>query len=174
MVGGIGCMIGFGVVLDKTKAFLTALRLIAITMTVLICFAPWVIPLGNVAVASIWVFCIGAFMFPSFPTCIAFSVRLTHPIPSDVANGLMMSSSYVFSSIWGLVGASIFNYRWWIGITCFITFSLIALLGSFFTKDPLPKSSFTRSVLDGESVLSVLQSRQSRRASKSNSVSQRS
>ena len=77
-------------------------------------------------------------MFPIFATCIPFSVRLTHPVPSDVANGLMMSASYLFSSVWGLGGASLFNYSFSIGICCFLVFALISMIAACLTKDERP------------------------------------
>ena len=134
MVGGFASMVISGKILDRTRAFLTSLRAVSVSLTLLICIAPWVIPSGSVVIACSWVFLIGVFMFPAFPICIAFSVRLTHPVPCDVANGLMMSTSYIFSSVWGLVGATIFNYSFMIGISCFIFFSLVATIAAFLTN----------------------------------------
>ena len=139
LIGGVSAMIGCGIILDRTKAFVKTNRIISALLTLLICGAPFIIPTGSVMLACIWVCCIGFFMFPSFPSCIAFNVRLTHPIPCDVANGLMMSASYIYSSVWALVGASIFYYSFVIGVACLLASSIVALIAALLINDPGPK-----------------------------------
>ena len=160
IVGGISAMIGFGIVLDKTKAFVTAARLISTGLTVLFCGAPFIIPSGNVWIASIWVFCIGFFMFPTMPTCVAFAVRLTHPIPADVTNGLMVSATYMYSAIWDLAGTSIFYFSFMIGIACLLATSIVALISAFLIKDPCLKF-YDSKLEDSIRSLSILQRKNS-------------
>ena len=83
----------FGIVLDRTQAYLKASRLLTTTFVLIAIAGIWIIPAGKILLASLWAFFIGAFLLPVFTVSLPFTILITHPIPSDAANGLMITGS---------------------------------------------------------------------------------
>ena len=73
---------------------------------------------------------------PIFTVALPFTITLTHPIPSDATNGIMMTGSYIFSSFGSLGGAALFEKHWGLGIAILIGFVLVTLIASFVMKNP--------------------------------------
>ena len=134
--GGMIFLFIYGIVLDRTQDYLTAARLIALSVLVCGCVAPWIIPAGNITITCIWAFTTGSFVLPTFTVCLPFTVVLTHPIPSDAANGIMITGSYIFATIGCLAGAELFLEEWYVGIVIFNCFVVIAVIAAFVMRDP--------------------------------------
>ena len=134
--GGMVFLFVYGIVLDRTKAYLFASRLISVSVTLLGFSAIWIIPAGNLVYTGMWAFVAGSFVLPIFTVALPFTVILTHPIPSDASNGIMMTGSYIFATIGCLGGAPLFEKHWYIGIGIFICCAIIALIASLIMRQP--------------------------------------
>ena len=100
--------------------------------------APFIIPAGNITYTCTWAFITGSFLLPIFTVALPFTVTLTHPIPSDAANGIMMTGSYIFATIGCLGGAPLFEDNWYLAIGIFISICFIALIASLVMGEPEP------------------------------------
>ena len=136
--GGMVFLFVYGIVLDRTRAYLTAARLISTVVIFCGVAAIWIIPAGNIVITCAWAFITGSFVLPIFTVCLPFTITLTHPIPSDAANGIMMTGSYIFATIGCLGGAALFEKAWYLGIFIFIGFVVIAFIASMLLKEPKP------------------------------------
>ena len=72
-----------GVILDRTRAYVTAARIIAlgVLMCMIACF--WIIPAGNVTVMCLTMFVMGSFVMPVYAICLPLTFKLTHPTPAE-------------------------------------------------------------------------------------------
>ena len=134
--GGMIFLFIYGVILDRTQGYLTAARVIGIGVLACACCAPWIIPAGNIVITCIWSFTTGSFVLPTFTVCLPYTVILTHPIPSDAANGIMITGSYIFATVGCLGGAELFIAHWYVGIAIFTSFVVIALIASCVMRNP--------------------------------------
>ena len=115
IAGGLFGSLFTGIFLDKTQAYLCVSRLQTFSCAILQGLAIWVIPSGNITLACAWCACIGFWFSMTFPCYINYSIILTHPIPSDATNGIMIALSFVYSSFNGLVLAKVIEDHWYVG-----------------------------------------------------------
>ena len=114
----VGGMIGSpsaGTMLDKTGGYRCAARIQTISCAIFQAMAIYVIPIGNLTLACIWCFGIGFWFSWTFPCYINYSILITHPIPSDTTNGIMIALSFVYSSLAGIFMTKIFEINWFLG-----------------------------------------------------------
>jgi len=147
----------YGIILDRTKAYLKAARLITFAVTISGMAGPLIIPAGNITLTCCWAFFTGSFLLPIFVVALPFTVILTHPIPSDAANGIMLTGSYIFATVGCLGGAPLFEKHWNYGITIFICCSATAFVASLIMKEPEAneESSNKKESVDSEVDLEV-------------------
>ena len=119
-----------GIIIDKTKEYLIVIKVITWMCSFAFLCAIWVIPAGNIYLTIFLAAIIGIFMTPILPAGYSFSVHLTHPLPPAVSNGLMMTASQLFATLWSIMGAALLNYNLKVGIATFLAWNLTALLAS--------------------------------------------
>ena len=126
----------YGYVLDRTQAYLTALRLITISVTVLVIADVFVIPAGNVYITCIFSFILGAFLLPIFTVSLPMNILITHPIPSDATNGIMLTGSFIFSTLGSLGGAVFFDRMWYWAMFSLVCVATLSSIAAFIMTDP--------------------------------------
>ena len=130
----------FGIVLDKTQSYLGAARVLTTLQVILNTLGIWVIPSGNVAIAGTWGFIYGAALMPIFTVSLPFNTFITHPIPSDAANGIMLTGANVFATVGGLGGSAFFIAYWYPAVFTFIAVYTVACIASWLMKIPMKKN----------------------------------
>lgn len=92
LVGSVSAVV-IGILLDKTKKYLLAIRFIPMAGTVIFVVGIFVIPTGNVA-ASLTVVCLGGIAcVPIIAVCFSLGTEVSYPIQPALVLGLMMSSA---------------------------------------------------------------------------------
>ena len=133
----VGGMIGSptaGTILDKTGGYRWAARIQTIMCAIVQAMAIYVIPAGNLTLACIWCFVIGFWFSWTFPCYINYSILITHPIPSDTTNGIMIALSFVYSSIAGIFMTKLFEIKWGLGMGILISSFGVCFILSLFMK----------------------------------------
>ena len=138
VLGGMIFLFVYGIVLDRTQAYLKAARLLTTSTVFLGIAGIWVIPAGNISLTSSWAFVTGSFLLPIFTVSLPYTIVITHPIPSDAANGIMITGSYIFATVGCLAGAAFFEKDWYPAIFTFIGLVMIASLASWCMGNPKP------------------------------------
>ena len=107
--GGMISLFIWGIILDRTKAYLTSARILCIGTTIGACTGVYIIPAGHIIITCLWGFLVGSFVLAIFTVALPYTVVLIHPIPSDAGVGIMMTGSYIFATIGCLGGAWLFE-----------------------------------------------------------------
>ena len=140
VLGGMIFLFVFGIVLDRTQAYLKAARLLTTAVVLLGIAGIWIIPAGNISATSSWAFVTGAFLLPIFTVSLPYTILITHPIPSDAANGIMITGSYIFATVGCLGGAAFFETYWYPAIFTFIGCVMIACIAAWLMGNPRTKT----------------------------------
>ena len=120
-----------GVLIDRTGAFLGAIRAISIVGAGCLLSAQWVIPYGNFYITLALCAIMGAGLCPILPAGYSLSVFLTHPIPPAVSNGFLMCCAQAFSVISVLVGGRLLAMSFYYGCTYFCVLAVTAVVAAF-------------------------------------------
>ena len=128
--GVIGTLIA-GIIIDKTKAFLFALRFISTLATLSLISSIWIVPYGNFYLTLVLCTVLGFAMCPILPVGFSFSVFLTHPIPPAVSNGLLMMGAQIFSITFTLLGAKLLLIDFTLGALMFCILSASTIFLAF-------------------------------------------
>ena len=83
----------------------------------------------------------GSFLLPIFTVSLPYTIIITHPIPSDAANGIMITGSYIFATVGCLGGAAFFETMWYPAIFTFIGSVVIACAASWMMGHPKPSAN---------------------------------
>ena len=135
---GVLATFAAGVILDRTKAWLVAIRSISVLGTACLLSALWVIPYGNFYITLGLCAVMGAAMCPILPAGYSFSVFLTHPVPPAVSNGLLMAGAQVFSVLMSLVGGKLLAIDFLLGAGVFCVLALTTVVTSFCMRQEAP------------------------------------
>ena len=99
----------------------------------------WIIPTGNLQLAICWTLALQCCYAPTFACCINFAILVTYPLPAATANGAMVASSFIFSSLLSLGGSKVFESSWIVGFYILIGAFAIATLASWLMRNPQQK-----------------------------------
>ena len=89
ILGGIVASVFTSAIVDKTKKYLLAFRILSFASLVVCLGALITLPLKKVFFANLNVALLGAFLVPVVPLGFSFSVELTHPVSEAMSNGII-------------------------------------------------------------------------------------
>lgn len=90
---GSASAVAVGVLLDRTKKYLWAIRAIPISGSLLFLAAAVVIPTGNLAGSLVVVCLAGVATVPVIAVCFSLGTEVSHPVQPALVLGLMMSAA---------------------------------------------------------------------------------
>ena len=128
MIFGVLSMAVSGIIIDKTKAYLTTIRIISIVGTLSLLNALWVIPYGNFYITLGLCSILGGMMCPILPASFSFTVFLTHPVPPAVSNGILMCGANLYAVIFCIVGGKLLLISFFLGASLFCVFALTTVV----------------------------------------------
>jgi len=139
--GGVIGSIIVGIILDKTKAFLRATRLVCFLSCGMIAFTMYAWPTGVAWLAAISCFVSGFVMTPIIPISFSFTVELTHPTPPASANGLMLIVSKLVALLFSLFGGYLADIDPVYALLGMAIAAGVSIIFSFFIKEVLKRSN---------------------------------
>ena len=134
IVGGILGCVAFGLWVEKTKKFKTAINIICFSATTFVFSEFFLFKLGNVWLCYMLTFCQGFVSLPIMAVTFDFGVEITYPIGESFSTGVLMSAGCVFGIIFTLISSELLQHMGADGGTwSFLFMSIACLIGSIFS-----------------------------------------
>ena len=141
IVGGIFGCVAFGLWVEKTKKFKTAVNIICFSATTMVAMEYFFFKLGHTWLCYILTFCQGFVSLPIMAVTFDFGVEITYPIGESFSTGVLMSAGCVFGILYTLISSELLEHLGADGGTySFLFMSIVCLIGSFvglFVKNDL-------------------------------------
>ena len=111
-------------------------------MLVLVTAAPfWVIPAGDIIMTCVWCLCAGIIFAFTFPCYINYNVLLTHPIPSDITNGIIIALAHVYAIFSGALFTKLYEEQWYVGNGVLTGSAMVGCIASWVMGHPKEKTA---------------------------------
>ena len=89
----------------------------------------------------VWCLLMGIIFAFTFPCYINYNVLLTHPVPSDITNGIIIALAHVYAIFSGTLQTKLFEEQWYVGNGVLIGTSIAMCIASWVMGLPKEKTA---------------------------------
>ena len=132
LISGILGAISFGIILDKTKAYIASLRIISILCTILMATLHLCLESRQFWYIMLNIGFLGFFQGSVAVICLPFSIEVTFPMGEAFSNGVLFTSTIFYSSVLAYVDAYLTEISPLYTTATFVGSCVVAMCASVF------------------------------------------